>query len=160
MVYKWKLDGLYKTDPNIAGQVMHDIERRTGLTADTLLEASRPKTAPLHGEFEWNDTEAAERYRRSQARALINSICIVEEGTDDAEPIRAFFVTDNTGKARTYTSLQVIRESAEKSNALLDNALRELNYFRNKYERLQEVAPVIEAIDAVQTQYDYSEARA
>lgn len=153
MIYKWKLDGLYKTDPKVAWQVMHDIERRTGLTADTLLEASRPKDAPLHSEFEWNDTEAAEKYRREQAKHIINSICVVSEESEDSEPIRAFFVTENTGRARNYNSLQVILDSKEKTTALLDNALRELNYFKNKYERLQEVAPVIKAINAVQEQY-------
>jgi hypothetical protein len=56
--------------------VRGELERlcRTGkglLTAEAVVEAARNERSPLHGEFEWDDSAAAHRYRIEQARGLI-----------------------------------------------------------------------------------------
>lgn len=44
------------------------------ITPRDVVEAARSASSPLHGYFEWNDSEAAERYREIQARTLLRSI--------------------------------------------------------------------------------------
>lgn len=41
------------------------------LTAEKVVEHAADPTHPLHGFFEWDDTEAARKYRIAQARELI-----------------------------------------------------------------------------------------
>ena len=41
------------------------------LTAEGVLDAARDEAHPLHGEFEWDDSVAAEQHRLSQARKLL-----------------------------------------------------------------------------------------
>lgn len=58
------------------------------LTPDLVVaEASDPKH-PLHHRFEWDNTQAAERWRLHQASALIRSVNVVIERSPDAPPIR------------------------------------------------------------------------
>lgn len=142
MVYQWKKASHIKTDANIAGQMCEQLEKTVGLTAKNLLDANRPENAPLHGEFEWDDSKAAEQYRESQARHIINCLCIMPEQADQ-EPVRAFFTISQP----TYESLPVILQSTEKHGGLLDLALRELNAFKAKYNTLSQLKPVFEAID-------------
>lgn len=47
------------------------------LTPGDVVEAARPAESPLHDQFEWDDTAAAERYRLEQARALIRSVRVL-----------------------------------------------------------------------------------
>jgi hypothetical protein len=41
------------------------------LTPDQVVKDARKETSPLHGEFEWDDSVAAHKYRIEQARDLI-----------------------------------------------------------------------------------------
>lgn len=50
-------------------------------------EASQPEH-PLHKRFDWDDTQAANRWRVHQAAALIRSVNVVVDRGDDSPPIR------------------------------------------------------------------------
>lgn len=41
------------------------------VTAERVLDSARPKNSPLHDEFTWDDSAAAEAYRLEEARRLI-----------------------------------------------------------------------------------------
>ena len=142
MVYQWKKASYIKADANVAGQMCEQLEQTVGLTAKSLLDANRPKEAPLHGEFEWDDSKAAEQYREQQARHIINCLCVKPEKSDQ-EPVRAFFTISQP----SYESISVILQSVEKHSSLLDLALKELNAFKAKYNTLTQLEPVFEAID-------------
>ena len=145
MVYQWKPASRIKANAQKAGEQFEELERTVGLTAKTLLEANRSEDAPLHDEFEWNDTVAAEAYRENQAQYLIRMLCIAPDGKQK-EPVRAYFVTE---KEKVYDGLNVIMSDANKKSALLDIALRELIAFKKKYSMLSELADVFSAIDKI-----------
>ena len=52
--YTWLAGSRHKVDAEVAGRVCEELERNGGLTAERLVEASRPEDAPLHKEFEWD----------------------------------------------------------------------------------------------------------
>lgn len=145
MVYQWNPASRIKADANKAGQVFEELQRTVGLTAKTLLDASRPEEAPLHNEFEWDDAKAAEAYRETQSAYIIRSLCVAPEG-ERKDPVRAVFIVNNESG---YEGLNIIMENADKRTALLDVALRELQAFRKKYSTLKELEKVFTAIDHV-----------
>ena len=149
MVYKWK-NFSYKTSANVAGEVCEELDRTVGLTPENLVNASRPEDAPLHSEFEWDDAIAAEEYRRTQARQMICNLSIVID-EQKQEPVRAFFSLQSGFRknAGTYEGTITIMSNEEKRQKLLDNAKRELEAFRKKYELLTELSEVFAAIDSV-----------
>ena len=145
MTYKWKDGSRIKADPQKAIEQMQALEQEGNLSAKGLLDANRPEDAPLHNEFEWNDGVAAEKYREQQARHIINSIVMVQEG---AQPVRNFFKVSE-GKSN-YTSLSVIMERQDTREALLRQARRELAAFEMKYKALEELAGVFNEIHKVE----------
>lgn len=145
MTYKWKSGSHIKADPAIAAAQMDKLEKEGNLTAKGLLDANRPEDAPLHNEFEWRDTVAAELYREHQARHLINSIVVIRE---DVGPVRSYFKI--TQADSHYQSLNVILEKQDSRDALLRVAYRELKAFEEKYKTLSELNSVFEAINKLE----------
>lgn len=145
MVYQWKSGSRISADAQTAGEMCSRLEEAGQLTAKALLDANRPLDAPLHGEFDWNDTTAAEAWREHQARRIINSLVIV---SDKSEPVRGFFKIERTES--TYQSISTILRSESATEKLLDTALKELEAFKRKYITLQQLCGVFRAIDEVQ----------
>lgn len=150
MVYEWKGASRIKADAQKAGELFEQLEAENDLTAARVVEESRAEDAVLHDEFEWNDSEAANKYREGQARHLINAITIATvkaEGCDKPIPVRAFF---NVSADSTYTSVVSIANSADKTANLVAQAKRELITFSNKYNAIQSyLSGVFDAIKEV-----------
>lgn len=142
MVYKWKEGSRHKVSAQIAGEVCAELEGRGELSAQNLVEVSRPEDAPLHDEFEWDNDVAAELWRTKQARLLIAHIAIKAE---TPAPVRAFFNIEV--KSPVYESLNTIVRNEDKYAALLQTALRELESFQRKYSMLAELDKVMQAIE-------------
>lgn len=63
-------------DVHLVG-VLQTLERETGrLLPDDVIEAARDPSSPLHPYFTWDDTEAAIKQRRHEARQLIRRVKI------------------------------------------------------------------------------------
>lgn len=148
MIYKWKPATRIKASAETAGAMFEELERTVGLTPHNLVDANRPDDAPLHNEFEWDDSIAAEKYREDQARYMIRSITVTTtQESEESKPalVRAYFQTTD----ECYDNISVIYSDDEKKGVLLQKALRELEWFKSKYESLQELGSVFEAIDNV-----------
>ena len=65
------------------------IKNKGLLMVDDVLNAAQDKHCVLHKHFEWDDTVAAEQYRREQARALIQKCKITIASAPDVA-VRAF----------------------------------------------------------------------
>ena len=142
MVYKWKEGSHHKVSAQIAGEVCAALEERGELTAQNLVEVSRPEDAPLHEEFTWDNDVAAELWRKHQAQHIISHISLK---TETPTPVRAFFNIEV--KSPNYESLNTIVKHEDKYDALLRTALRELEAFRRKYRMLAELEQVMKAIE-------------
>lgn len=147
MIYEWKAGSRHKVSAQIAGEVCDELEQHGLLTAKHLVDVSRPEEAPLHQEFVWNDAEAAELFREQQARCLIAHI-VVREVEDSAPPSRAFYNIVTTEPE--YESIHTIFSDPDKSRQLLKKAMQELRSFQRKYADIERLAPVFQAIDAVE----------
>lgn len=115
MVYEWKSASRIKADAQEAGKLFEQLEAENDLTAARVVEESRAESAVLHGEFEWNDIKAADKYREHQARNIINAITIKTVATSDDEipaTIRAFFNVSHDG---TYSGTVRIASDEEKN---------------------------------------------
>ena len=86
--YKAK-QGAHLTDKDAANIAQFFSKKKfdAPFKAQALLDAARPKRSKFQHLFEWNNTEAAEKYRLHQARQLIAS----------AAPFFAHFALDSFG---------------------------------------------------------------
>jgi len=149
MVYAWKPGARIKTPASIAGEVCEKLEASGGLTPGRLVEESRPEDAPLHNEFEWDDSVAAEKYREAQAGHIIRCIVAVKEA-NDPEPtqVRAFFPVTKESP-NTYVHISKIVSDEYRMNNLLEQAKSEMRSFVRKYSALEKLRPVIQEMEKV-----------
>ncbi len=148
-----------KADPQKIGRALAKIaEANAGrLTPSAVVEAARASSSPLHRHFEWDDSKAAEAYRRDQAREII-SVIRCEEGGE--EPTRAFLsVKDGAGTA--YRTKQEVSTSVELQLAVLKQAERDLDAFTKRYRELADICDdVRSAREKVVARRSQMEARA
>ena len=146
VAYGWTYGSCINADPQAVGKQFEELAKtEEGLTAKSLLEASKPLDAPLHNEYEWNNTEAAEKWRLHQSRHFINSLTVTVTSKNH-EPVQTRAVHITTVPHR-YEPISVIVQEPTKYDRLLENAYKELESFQKKYEILTELKSVFDAID-------------
>ena len=142
MVYQFKAGSHIRADAQVAGEMCERLAAEGRLDAKTLVEENRPEDAPLHGEFEWDNDAAADRWREHQARHIINCLTVKVE---EREPIRAFFSIERSDPQ--YKHIDSIMRSKSETESLLEMALSELRAFERKYAQLEQLAKVFYAIE-------------
>lgn len=142
MVYKWAPGYYTRVNAQTAGEVCEQLSAENKLTAQSLVDASEPETAPLHNAFEWDNKVAGNEWRKYQARNIIHSLVIVRE---EAEPQKVYFNLDK--QENEYTHIDVILSSEDDYKKMMANALRELVAFQRKYAKLSALKPIFDEID-------------
>lgn len=148
-VYKWKPGSRIKINAKVAGQELERIRTKHNgrLTADAVLAEAKNKTSPLHGAFEWSDSKAAQQFRLQQALYLVRSIeVVVQQSKTKATNARAF-VSVVMDKDRSYTSIAHAMSDADLRKQVVDQAWKELEDWRRRYEKLEEFSRVFAVID-------------
>lgn len=150
MVYQWKDAGITPQVPaQIAGEEMERIRVHNNgrLESRMLVEVSKPKDAPLHKAFEWNDKKAAEMWRVEQAGFMIRHITVsVEKPDGEAKPTRAF-VSVVRDEDRSYTSIEHALSDAALRAQVVAQAWSELEAWHKRHAELVEFARVFTAIE-------------
>lgn len=134
-------------------EALKEIAKRDGglLRPAAVVDAARDEKSPLHGAFEWDDTEAAQKYRLLQAQSLIRSfkVEIERNGQTHTVPVFVGVSTDRTGdKAdNPYRMLEQVAENPDLMAVAVRDALDQLEALRKRYAHLQELADVWTAVD-------------
>lgn len=153
-VYKWASGSHHKINPKLAGEELKRIEEKYGgIEAIEVVNESRDDEAVLHECFEWNNENAAELYRETQARELIRHITISygQEENEELEPIeiRAFHSIVNDEEQRKYISTECIMSNDDYKEQLIGEAYKELQSFKKKYQDIKSLSKVFEAIESL-----------
>ena len=156
MEFKRKKGFQIKTNPQIVGEYCYKLEQDNGgkLTPKKLVEAARDVNSPLHDEFEWDDTIAAERYREQQAMYIIRSIEVTLISVPaEVTEMNITITESNNGGTRFYHAIDMdgtgyediysISQDELKYRKLLQNCLKDLNNFKAKYEVLRGEFPTL-----------------
>ncbi len=115
------------------------------LQPSMVVDAARPASSPLHSRFEWDDNEAADKYRIWQARQLISIAVDVIDGSDIEERLWVSLKSDRDNVGG-YRSMIAVLSNADSRAQLLQDALEDMRVFESKYRHLQELAEVFESI--------------
>lgn len=170
MKFKRRKGYQIKTNPQVVGEYCYELEQKKGgkLTPKELVEAARYVNSPLHNEFEWDDTKAAQKYREWQARYIISSIELTiinvpseptkvtlhitsdvsDEENEATYGVKFYHSLDSDGTG--YENVVSISEDEEKTKRLLENCKKDIGTFREKYNTLRGTLPrLFEAMDDV-----------
>lgn len=126
------------------------VEKRGFITPKIVVEDAKNTHSPLHDYFDWNDTNAAENWRLTQARELIRFVSITVV-SDEKPTIRQFFsITPtkdmNTKELRVYVPVSTVMSNKSSRTEVIAYALRELDGWTQRYSQYSELFGVIKAI--------------
>jgi hypothetical protein len=165
--YTWREGFVTKIDPTVAGRELERIAKRDQEVVPlTLVEESRPVDAPLHDTFEWDDSEAAERYREDQAKRLIGALKVVFVRNDTEEPLppmRAYVSVVDTPrlemyessapKLRHYRPIVKVMSTEDLRDQYRRQAFDTLCGWRDRYADIDDFARIFKEIDALKVKY-------
>ena len=139
----WKVKGFFKAD---AETVYKEITALgDSFSPEQIVEAAREEGTELHKCFTWDDTVAAESWRRHQARMLVAQL-VVKTETADKEPV-AVRVIASTATRNEYKPVVKLIEAEQGYADLLARAINELKAFQQKYKAITELREIFAAID-------------
>jgi hypothetical protein len=121
-----------------------------------VVEHARNQASPLHGDFEWNDSAAADEYRLIQARRLITEIEIVleENSSKRTGPAYVSLVSDRRQKGGGYRAASEVVTNHDLREQLLYTVAGELHAFRERWQRMSvianDLAPLYTEIEAIE----------
>lgn len=140
---EWKVKGLYKAD---AEAVYSEITALgDSFSPEQIVEAAKDENSELHKCFTWDDTVAAENWRKHQARVLVAQL-VVRTETSDNEPVAVRVVASTTHR-NEYKPVVKLLEVEQDYADLLARAVRELKAVQAKYKTVTELREIFEAID-------------
>jgi hypothetical protein len=136
-------------DANSVGTELDRIRESQGeITPQGVVNESRPTNAPLNPCFTWDDTEAAEAYRRDEARKIVRSVRVVYPDTRNSEPAfvhirREDPAEDGQPQGGYYERARTVAQNFN----LYDNA------WRSAQERLSAAARSLTELEALARQH-------
>lgn len=142
MEVEWKINGIFKAN---AQKVYEEIGNRKVTPEEVLKQARNDENSELHKCFEWNDSVAAEKYRLTQARQIIQLLVIKPEKKEEPQ-VRVFQITTETNN---YQPTKLFLEQPDEYKALLQRAKNELSALKTRYKTLSELENVFAEIDKV-----------
>lgn len=130
----------------IASELERIFATRGRLTPADVVEEAAAETSPMHAQFEWDDTEAARRFRVVQAAGLIRSFKVTitkssPSGEVEDLRVRSWVAARHAGDAEApegYLPEHVVRLNPAQQHLVLQQMLRELASLRRRYAHLTE----------------------
>lgn len=147
MVYQYSWSGPQRAvSAEVVGTEIERLQKKyQEVTPEQLVESARSERSKLHRLFEWDDTKAAEAYRKHQAQVIICAlrVTVIEE---EREPIitRAFVTTEE--RSTGYVHIRDAMSDEEKRESVIAQAKRDAQWYMDKYESLIELADVIKVM--------------
>jgi len=109
----------------MSSEITHELnllakKHKGHLTPEIVIQAAKDPESALHGEFTWDDAEAAHRYRLVQARALIRNATLLVK-TGETRTILPAFVRDpdKPHREQGYISTVKVKSDEETVHAVL-----------------------------------------
>lgn len=150
MIYQWG-SRAFPAPAQEVGEVVQTLVAENGgvMPPDALWQ--RAMTEPgssLYKLFTWDKDTAARNWWRQESRVIVNHLMVVQSEGD--EPAPAFFhvrVIALEGVSEGYAPICDVIENDDMREQALAEALASLHGFRRRYQHLQALSPVFEAID-------------
>lgn len=121
------------------------------LHPETVVEFARNPGTALHHRFEWDDTEAAKKFRLWQARELIR-VTVTVLPNENQDEYRVFVsLKSDRYQGGGYRALVDVMSDDQMRKELLGQAYNDFKLWQKKYQQLKELAPVFDKMAEIMT---------
>lgn len=146
-----------KTTPS---QAILDLASQCGgeITPEIVLNEARSPESPLHKQFCWDDTKAAELFRLAQAASLIRRVKVTYTTGEKEIRVRAFVnirpqINEEEEPEEQAKGIYVTLAKAASVESYRDQMLkscrRDVEAFRTKYSAISEVSEIISTMNQI-----------
>jgi hypothetical protein len=148
--FAWRAGYRAAIPAQVVGERLAELEEIGGghITPRQVVEDARSDESPLHPAFEWDDEEAAERFREDQARRLIRYCYVVAESPGrEPESVlsRVHAVLPEIGNSYV-TTLRCANEP-ELMAQVRAQAIRDFEALRRRYEHIDGLETLFAEVD-------------
>lgn len=156
---KFSSERLGSKKAEIYGKELIKINNTIGLNPTNVVLKAKDKKNPLHNYFDWNVRRAAEKHWLYQARQLINEVSWEVQTYDYKtkkvvwEVQRGFESIKNSNGGREYKPIYEIISNENYLNQIINDALREVSYWEEKYYRIKQLKLIFNAIEKTKKRY-------
>ena len=130
-----------------ASKCYEEVNSLEKITPEAIVDYARDESTELHKCFQWDDAQAAESWRKQQARMIVSSFTVVVQKSETESQTYRLIEHDETTKDYKPVVFTV-RNDGEYAR-LLKQAKAELAQFRQRYKKITELSEVIEEIEKV-----------
>ena len=139
MAITWSMK-LFKAD---AEKVYSELETiRTKSPQNIVDYAEEHPNSELYKCFTWDDSKAANEWRKQEARQVVRLLVFADDETKQPTQIRVLQKATDA-----YEPVKTIVRNNDEYAKLLARAKAELKAFRERYKQINELEKVLEAID-------------
>jgi hypothetical protein len=119
------------------------------ITPEYVLARASDEASPLHALFEWDDSEAAQKFRLVQAAMYIRGQARMYrvEGSDEPMRVRAYISLPSDRGSGTFRPLAVVLDDEQMRTEMVGDALADYEKFKAKYQHLTELDRLFAAAD-------------
>ena len=117
------------------------------LTPKDVVEAARRRGSSLHDLFTWDDTEAANKWRLSEARRVIGGLCYVHPENENKEPLIAYVSIRTEPAGRCYIDSRQVMGDQDLRVQALQECRQAIEAWRRRYRNLEEITRALDAFE-------------
>ena len=134
---------------HIVGDVLEDLRSATDgcLTPQQVVDFARDTGSSLHPLFEWDDSVAAESYRREQAGAMMRAILIHYEVEPERFEVVRALQNVTIDSRRIYVPTIRALQDDDLRRQVIKSAYMELQGWTFRYRQYNELAGIITEVD-------------
>lgn len=129
---------------SVQNELQRLYQRDGHLTPEQVVKEAENEASPLHSHFEWDDTEAARKFRLVQAHGLIIRCKVdIELTADKVIRTRQFVHRADQGD---YAAAMDVLADERQADLVLAQARRELATFKRKYAGLLDLVALLREV--------------
>ena len=150
-VHGWRSNARIKLDPEKVAKCLGKLG--PDVTPRAVLDIAKTKSNPMHSYFEWDDTEAAEKYRIDQAKYLIRNLTVTlvrEEKDTTTRKYVSLGIGISDGKESTYKTVENVLDDPSLRDQAIRKVWNQLLSIKQRYESFVEFSEVWTAIESAQ----------
>lgn len=151
--------GLNKKTAIVVGRELLAIQKSQGvIKPETVVKSASNPQSPLHRFFNWDNDDAAQKYREWQARQLIGAVHVIVVGDESKPAVRAFVnVRPVDGDEmelpeQGYVSTASIVGRKPYEDQVVQFAHEQLLRWRQKFGEIEAFFGIVHEIDKIQIQ--------
>jgi hypothetical protein len=148
----------YPVPAQVVGETIQAIIDREGACPPgRLVQEASKRGSPLHQIFTWDSRDAADQWRRHEARAIISSVRVRVAFTDDDEEREApAFISvghrkETAAMGGGYRPVSVVMKHPDFRREAIDDAIAQLVAIRRRHGSIASLAAIWDQIDLIDT---------